>query len=851
MKKSFLLLLSIILSLAGFSQTVTYDTVIGNSSMGFWPAKITRHVNHWQRDSVQGIIFWPGAGEIGNDVGLLDNHGPHYIINTTGWDGSVVLGNGTHYPVIVSLQPPNSSVSPTIMKQHVDIILNTFKIRRNGRRGIGMPDLHFCGISRGGNFSLRYVTYKTSTTDNSFANQINSMWLVQGEDAASAQQGSQTIPWPYRYGWWSKNFGGRLVYFRNIGNGEGDRKSTEYVKSMNDSMPGSAVKVITSILGNNPCGHCMFDEYYRLDRIWVVGQPDVDSVRTYDSSGTQHTALNPTNMHWAQWLLRNGDTTLVNSPPTVSAGADIAITLPTNSVTLNGSASDPDGSIVSYSWTKQSGGAATIASPNAATTVISGLTQGTYVFTLTAQDNHGGTGQDQVTVTVSPAPSVTKVINVSIDNVANYFKDPAWNSWHLTGNILSPATSQQFKYSDGSASTVTASITRQVLNNDNSVSYTGFTGLPDSALRYVSAHSNQRTLTIGGLDNAKSYNISLYSSRNAAGFTTKFTHGSTIIRIPTSGNKTAMATFSDIIPISGQIVIQIDSAAGSTNRYNHLNAFVITETPLIACAADAGPDIVAARGTGMVTLDGSSSFGGTGVQYKWTLLNTVDFDWKARIKKGNQKVATTQILPYVDGGYNFELAVSDNNGCIAKDTLHVMLPWGTLPPQSAYTNGWRRLLPGDAATINAVKGAGYAKADDIMIDGANAGTITGGKVDINLIGVSGLTIGPGTKIFIKAGNYRSIRMVFAAGQVAGSAAAPIIITNYDGQVKAQTFTMSNIKNTKMTGQYIAGVSGDVNFKGHADGNYAWSRGAYGFFLTMIGYPLVPQVSGLPGPPPIV
>src|SRR4029079_2018924 len=55
-----------------------------------------------------------------------------------------------------------------------------------------------------------------------------------------------------------------------------------------------------------------------------------------------------------------------NVAPTANAGPDQTITLPTNSVSLSGSGTDPDGSISSYSWTKISGPTATITNANAA-----------------------------------------------------------------------------------------------------------------------------------------------------------------------------------------------------------------------------------------------------------------------------------------------------------------------------------------------------------------------------------------------------------------------------------------------------------------------------------------------------
>ena len=96
--------------------------------------------------------------------------------------------------------------------------------------------------------------------------------------------------------------------------------------------------------------------------------------------------------------------------PTVSAGGDPSITLPTSSVTLTGSATGNNGATIkSVSWKESSGPAtATIASPTSVTTVISGLTVvGTYVFTLTATDNNNLTSSGSVDVVVNPATTAT------------------------------------------------------------------------------------------------------------------------------------------------------------------------------------------------------------------------------------------------------------------------------------------------------------------------------------------------------------------------------------------------------------------------------------------------------------
>lgn len=96
-----------------------------------------------------------------------------------------------------------------------------------------------------------------------------------------------------------------------------------------------------------------------------------------------------------------------NQAPVANAGSDIVITLPVNSTVLNGAASkDPDGSIVSYTWTRVSGPTQfTISNSSAASPTLSNLAEGVYVFRLLVKDDKNATGQDDVTVTVKAAPT--------------------------------------------------------------------------------------------------------------------------------------------------------------------------------------------------------------------------------------------------------------------------------------------------------------------------------------------------------------------------------------------------------------------------------------------------------------
>jgi len=102
------------------------------------------------------------------------------------------------------------------------------------------------------------------------------------------------------------------------------------------------------------------------------------------------------------YLLASSVVVAPNSGPVANAGSNQTITLPTNSVTLNGSGSS--GTITSYLWTQVSGpNTPTIVTPTGVTTVVNGLIQGIYVFQLAV---NAGVSTATVQITVNPAPPV-------------------------------------------------------------------------------------------------------------------------------------------------------------------------------------------------------------------------------------------------------------------------------------------------------------------------------------------------------------------------------------------------------------------------------------------------------------
>jgi CubicO group peptidase (beta-lactamase class C family) len=92
-----------------------------------------------------------------------------------------------------------------------------------------------------------------------------------------------------------------------------------------------------------------------------------------------------------------------NAAPTAQAGADQTIELPTNTVQVQGSATD-DGrpsTTLTYTWTS-SGSGVTFDNASAAATAAHFTAAGTYVLTLTVSDS-ALTGSDSVQVVVNPS----------------------------------------------------------------------------------------------------------------------------------------------------------------------------------------------------------------------------------------------------------------------------------------------------------------------------------------------------------------------------------------------------------------------------------------------------------------
>jgi hypothetical protein len=114
--------------------------------------------------------------------------------------------------------------------------------------------------------------------------------------------------------------------------------------------------------------------------------------------------------------------------PIVNAGADQSASLPSPTINLTATAFDPDGTITSYHWDQISGpNTATIGSVSSASTGITGVIAGTYIFRCTATDNSTATGFDDVQLTVVSAPLCATASLIPIQ---------PYNCFGLSGQML-------------------------------------------------------------------------------------------------------------------------------------------------------------------------------------------------------------------------------------------------------------------------------------------------------------------------------------------------------------------------------------------------------------------------------
>jgi hypothetical protein len=398
---------------------------------------------------------------------------------------------------------------------------------------------------------------------------------------------------------------------------------------------------------------------------------------------------------------------IVNSPPTVSAGADVTITLPTNSVSIQGSASDSDGSISTYAWTKSSGSSATLSGTTTSKLTASGLVAGSYVFRLTVTDNRGATKYDEVKVTVSSSTNSAPVANAGADKVISL---PS-NSVSFTGSATDAnGTIASYSWSkvSGGAATLSGSSTntlsvsglvagsyvfRLTVTDNGGATDTDDVGLVVNNPPTANAGADYsltlptNSTSIQGSASDSDGTISSYAWTMTTGTvatlsgtnTSKLTasgliEGSYVFRFTVTDNRGAK-TFDDI-----KITVKSSSSDNT-----------IPNSPPVA---NAGSDKVISLPTNSVSIAGSATDSdGTISTYSWSKIA----GGAATLSGANTSTLAASSL--VAGSYTFRLTVTDNDG--STDTDDVSLIVNTPPTVSAGAD-FNITLPTNSLSIQGV-----------------------------------------------------------------------------------------------------------------------------------------------------
>ncbi|ERE77278.1 putative dyslexia-associated protein [Cricetulus griseus] len=133
-----------------------------------------------------------------------------------------------------------------------------------------------------------------------------------------------------------------------------------------------------------------------------------------------------------------------NSPPRAQAGGRHVLTLPNNSITLDGSQSTDDGGIVSYLWIRdgQSPAAGDVigGSDNGVALQLTNLVEGVYTFHLLVTDSQGASDSDTAIVEVLPDPKkdglVELILQVGVEQLTEQQKETLVRQLAILLNVL-------------------------------------------------------------------------------------------------------------------------------------------------------------------------------------------------------------------------------------------------------------------------------------------------------------------------------------------------------------------------------------------------------------------------------
>jgi hypothetical protein len=375
-------------------------------------------------------------------------------------------------------------------------------------------------------------------------------------------------------------------------------------------------------------------------------------------------------------------------PPVANAGAPQTITLPTNSVTLNGSAST--GNITSYIWTQISGPSpVALTTPTSVSTNATGLIQGSYIFQLAL--NGGSTST--VTITVNPEPIIA---NAGVPQTITLPTSQVTLNGTASTGIITSYSWQQLSGPASAAITTPDEVTSTVTGLGEGVYIFQLTvnGISNSSVQITVNPAPPPPIANAGAPQTITLpaNSVTLSSSSSTGIITSYSWtqlsgpSAAVLTTPTSVSTNATGL------VQGDYIFQIVLNGGST-------AIVVITVDPQPVIANAGPDQTISLPTSEVLLNGSAS---TGIvsSYNWQQLSG-----PASANIITPTAALTTVTGLVQGIYVFQLTVNDGSTANVQITV-------THPPLIADAGiSQTIILPVSQATLNGAASSGLVISD--------------------------------------------------------------------------------------------------------------------------------------------
>lgn len=381
MLRKVILMLAIVLPFVSKAQGPQDEVQLSVSASGAskeW-SLVYKPLNYTTSKRYPLIVFFHGAGESGStqaDLAKIYNSttagGPAYFIAHGQWPDSFYnYMDGKYYQFIV-ISPQAGGGWSTDYKA-VPYLLSDIV----SKYAVDTSRIYLTGLSAGGwtlwNYSAHY-----QVTPNYKAAAIVPMSAATTETSTDCQFVAADSIRDWGFGDVSGDIHGL--------------HTKQGVDILNSIAPG-----IARFTDTHPQGH---------------GGWNIQYVPTYREVVNTH---NVNIYEWMLWWDRDTSSGQPsNQPPTVDAGPNRNLSSGTTTTSITAAANDIDGSIVSYQWSKISGGSVSLSGTTTPTLSVSGMSDNnSYTFRIIVTDNGGLTAFDDITVNV--VPDLPPTVNAGID----------------------------------------------------------------------------------------------------------------------------------------------------------------------------------------------------------------------------------------------------------------------------------------------------------------------------------------------------------------------------------------------------------------------------------------------------